>query len=101
MRVVLADDHCVVREGLKAILQTERDIVIVGVERDGEGALAAIGAHKPDVAVLDIEMPALSGFEVARRVRASGLPTAVVLLSLHKEELDVQSAIAAGGLGHP
>ena len=100
MRVLLADDHPVVREGLKAILSAERDITVVACEADGESAVQSVRRLKPDVAVLDIQMPGMSGLEAARRLNGEKCGTHVVILSLHKDELDVQSAIAAGVSGY-
>jgi two-component system response regulator NreC len=98
MRVLLADDHPVLRAGLRTVLASEHDIEIVAEEIDGTKALAAIRALKPDVAVLDIQMPGLSGIEVAQRL-GPGV-TAIVMLSLHREEHDVQAALEAGVLGY-
>ena len=100
MRVLLADDHPVVRAGLKAVLASHADIEVVATEPDGESALERIRALKPDVAVLDISMPGLSGIEVARRLNDEESSTALVMLSLHKTELDVQAAIEAGVCGY-
>lgn len=100
MRILLADDHPVVRTGLRAVLAPEGDIQIIGEEADGSRALDSIRSLRPDVAVLDIQMPGLSGIEVCRRLVSEGSRTAVVVLSLHKEELDVQSALEAGVAGY-
>jgi DNA-binding NarL/FixJ family response regulator len=100
LRVILADDHAIVREGLRAVLNDEASIEIVAEESDGERALEAIARLRPDVAVLDIRMPGLSGIEVARKLNEDGLATAVVLLSMHKEESFVQSAMDAGVGGY-
>lgn len=100
MRVILADDHPVVRAGIRAVLSSQGDIDVVAVEPDGEAALARIRQLKPDVAVLDISMPGLSGIEVARRLNEDESATALVMLSLHKTELDVQAAIEAGVCGY-
>jgi len=97
MRILLADDHPVVRSGLRAVLAAESDVQIIGEEGDGERALEAIRTLQPDVAILDIQMPGLSGIEVARRLSTdSNNKTALVVLSLHKEEIDLQSALDAG-----
>lgn len=100
MKLYLADDHPVVRTGLRAVLATEKDMEIIGEEADGARALVAIRELRPDVAVLDIQMPGLSGIEVARRLTAENARTAVVILSLHKEDLDLQSALDAGVSGY-
>lgn len=100
MRVLLADDHAIVREGLRVVLSTEDDIEVVAEESDGEKALEAIRRLKPDVAVLDIRMPGLTGIEVARKLNEDGALTSVVLLSMHKEESFVQAAMDAGVGGY-
>ncbi|MBS2020926.1 MAG: response regulator transcription factor [Deltaproteobacteria bacterium] len=100
MRVLLADDHPVVRAGIKAVLAAQNDIEVVAVEADGESALQRIRQLKPEVAVLDISMPGLSGIEVARQLNEDESQTALVMLSLHKTEMDVQAAIEAGVSGY-
>lgn len=100
LKVLLADDHTIVREGLRVVLSTEPGIEVVAEESDGERALAAIARIRPDVAVLDIRMPGLSGIEVARKLNEDGIATAVVLLSMHKEESFIQSAMDAGVGGY-
>jgi len=100
VRVLLADDHAIVRDGLRAVLAAVKEFEVVAQESDGEAALAAIKRLKPDVAVLDIQMPTLSGLEVARRVLADRSTTRVVLLSMHKEEAFVRAAVDAGVSGY-
>lgn len=100
MRVLLADDHAIVREGLRALLASQTDLQIVALESDGEHALAAILNLKPDVAVLDIQMPGLTGIEVARKLNEQDALTSVVLLSMHKEASFVQAAMDAGVGGY-
>ncbi len=100
IRVLLADDHAIVREGLRAVLSSEADVEVVAVESDGDRALASIRSLKPDVAVLDIRMPGLTGIEVARKLNEDDALTSVVLLSMHKEESFVQAAMDAGVGGY-
>jgi two-component system, NarL family, response regulator LiaR len=100
MDLMLADDHAIVREGLKVVLAAQADLRIVAEESDGERALAAIRAHRPDVAVLDIQMPGLTGIEVARKLAGDGSLTSVVLLSMHKDASFVQAALDAGVEGY-
>lgn len=100
LRVLLADDHAIVRDGLKALLSTQPDIEVAGEEHDGEAALVTIRRVKPDVAVLDIRMPGLTGIELARKLNEEGILTGVVLLSMHKEEAFVQAAMDAGVGGY-
>ncbi len=100
MRVLLADDHAIVREGLRAVLSSQADIEICAETSDGEQALESIRAMRPDVAVLDIQMPGLTGIEIARKVNEEGVLTSIVLLSMHKEEGFVQAAVEAGVAGY-
>jgi DNA-binding NarL/FixJ family response regulator len=100
VRVLLADDHAIVRDGLRAVLASVKDFEVVAQESDGDAALKAILRLKPDVAVLDIQMPILSGLEVARRLFAEQASTRVVLLSMHKEEAFVRAAVDAGVAGY-
>ncbi len=99
IRVLLADDHGIVRDGLRAVLSKEPGLEVVGEEADGEAALAAIERLQPDVAVLDVQMPKLTGIEVARKLSAQA-HTSVVLLSMHKEDSFVQAAMLAGAAGY-
>jgi DNA-binding NarL/FixJ family response regulator len=100
VRVLLADDHAIVRDGLRAVLASVKDFEVVAQESDGDAALKAILRLQPDVAVLDIQMPILSGLEVARRLFAEQASTRVVLLSMHKEEAFVRAAVDAGVSGY-
>src|SRR3954447_5972971 len=80
MRVVLADDHPIVLGGLRALLQAEAGVEIVATAPDGAAALAMIRAHEPEIALLDISMPQLTGLEVLEALDADGLATRVVFL---------------------
>jgi DNA-binding NarL/FixJ family response regulator len=100
IRVLLADDHVLVCRGFAALLRAEPDFEVVGEVADGEAALARIEALRPDVAVVDIGMPGLTGIEVARRVRDAGVRTAVVVLSRHREPSFVTAALEAGASGY-
>lgn len=96
MRVVLADDHQLVRQCLKLCLSTAETLVVVGEASTGEEALSMARELKPDVVVADITMPGMSGIEVARRVVTEGLPCKVVILSMHSAREFVTEALAAG-----
>ena len=100
LRLLLADDHAILREGLRSLLSAERELQIVAEHEDGAKALAAIEELKPDVAVLDVEMPGLSGIEITKRLNAAESLTSVVVLSMHKEAAFVRAAIEAGVLGY-
>jgi DNA-binding NarL/FixJ family response regulator len=100
IRIVVADDHAVVRAGIRAILQAENDLVIVGEAGDGRGALEAVGAHQPDVLVIDLTMPESNGLDVIGRVRAASPGTRVLVLSMHAAPEFVRGARRAGALGY-
>jgi DNA-binding NarL/FixJ family response regulator len=99
IRVFLADDHAIVRDGLRAVLAAETGMEVVGEEPDGQSALEAILRLQPDVAVLDVQMPRLTGIEVAQKL-AGQSRTQVVLLSMHKAASFVQAALHAGASGY-
>jgi DNA-binding NarL/FixJ family response regulator len=100
IRVVLADDHALVRAGLRALLESMEGVVVVGEASNGQEALALIARHRPHVAVLDIAMPGLNGLEVAARVaREAGGPR-VVIVSMHATAEYVRQAVLAGAAGY-
>ncbi len=100
IRVMLADDHNIVREGLRRIIEESEGIRVVAEAADGHEALGLIASSAPDVAVIDISMPGLDGLEVIGRIRAEypGLP--VLVLTMHEEEQYVVRAITAGAMGY-
>jgi DNA-binding NarL/FixJ family response regulator len=100
IRVLLADDHTLVRAGVRSLLETLHDVVVIAEAADGSEALALIAAHRPDVALLDINMPKLSGLEVAARVTRDVPPTRVIILSMHVDAEYVREAIRAGAGGY-
>jgi len=99
IRVVLADDHGVVREGLRHLLEAQRDIEVIGEAATGHEALQAVEECMPDVVVLDIAMPGLDGVEATRRICRDHPSTMCVVLSMHSNPHYVRSALAAGALG--
>ncbi len=95
--VVLADDHQVVRQGLKALLEAERDIKVVGEAGDGIQAMRRVELLRPRVLVLDLMMPGLNGLDVVRQLRKSGSTyTQVVILSMYSNEAYVLEALSHG-----
>lgn len=99
IRVVFAEDQTIVRRGIVGLLHTIEDILVVAEATDGNEAYAAIEALKPDVALLDIRMPQLTGIEVARELRTRGLSIPVVLLTTFDEDPLFLQAIEAGAKG--
>ncbi len=100
IRVLIADDHPVVRQGLRLTIEADPALSVVAEADSGGAALRLVETHAPDVAVLDIAMPQLDGFAVARAVRDRRLPTAVVFLTIHRDAEYVDQAFAAGAHGY-
>jgi DNA-binding NarL/FixJ family response regulator len=100
IRVILADDHAVVRKGIGEFLEESGDIAVVAEASSGDEALAVIREHQPDVAVLDIQMPGRTGLEVTRAVRAEQLPVAVLILTAYDDDPFVMTALRAGANGY-
>jgi signal transduction histidine kinase/ActR/RegA family two-component response regulator len=96
IRVLLADDHLVVREGLARLLQMQQDIEIVGKASDGCNAVEMAQQLQPDVVIMDVSMPCLSGMEATRRIRSEMPAVCVIGLSMHNEQ-DVAAAMSAAG----
>ncbi len=96
IRILLADDHSVMRTGLRLVLERQPDFRVVGEASDGREAVALVQQHKPDVVVMDIGMPNLTGIEAARQVTASLPEVSVVILSMHSDEAYVLRALKAG-----
>ena len=96
IRVFIADDHALVRDGIVAILQAAADIEIVGTAADGRVALEQIVALSPDVAILDLSMPEIDGISLTRQILAARPKTAVVILSMHSSAQHVFQALEAG-----
>lgn len=99
IRVVLADDHGVVRAGLRALLESQPDISVVGEAEDGPGAVRAVSELHPHVVVTDLSMPG-GGMEVVRELTAFGDSTRVLVLTVHAEERYLLPVLQAGGLGY-
>jgi DNA-binding NarL/FixJ family response regulator len=100
VRVLLADDHKLVRAGFRAMLNTLRDVEIIGETGDGREALELIQKHRPDVVLLDITMPSLTGLEVAKRVTNLIENVRVIILSMHTSEDYIARAVRAGVSGY-
>jgi DNA-binding NarL/FixJ family response regulator len=100
IKIIIADDHPIFRAGLKAVIERERDLLVVGEADDGAAALDQIKVHGPDIVIADLDMPAMDGFELARTVRDASLPVKVVVLSMHKDEMHFSKAIDCGVSGY-
>ncbi|MGE5099641.1 MAG: response regulator transcription factor, partial [Deltaproteobacteria bacterium] len=100
IRVVLADDHAVVRAGLKAVLGGARDIEVIGEAKTGREAVALAERFKPDVIVMDLSMPEVDGTAATKEIVAKGLPVKVLILTMHTEEDYLIPLIEAGAAGY-
>ena len=97
--LVVADDHPLILDGIENLVQLEKDFQLVARCSDGEGALRAVRAHRPDVLVLDVRMPARDGLEVLRELKKDKLPTRVVLLTAAVDENELAEAVRLGVRG--
>lgn len=100
IRVILIDDHALVREGVARLLEAEADVRVVGSFADGAAAVRFAAREETDVAVIDIAMPQASGIDVARRLRAVSPKTRLLMLSMHARAEYVQQAFWAGANGY-
>jgi two-component system, NarL family, response regulator NreC len=96
LRVLLADDHGIVRRGLRSLIETEPDIKVVAEAGDGLEALKLSDEHHPDAVILDVAMPKLNGIEVAERLQKLQRPPSVLMLSMHADESYIIRALAVG-----
>lgn len=100
IRVVLADDHVFVRDGIKSLLENEANIEVVGEATDGLEALKIVDTEQPDLLILDIRMPNLTGIEVVEKLRSQNNLVKIVMLSMHESEEYVLKSIRAGADGY-
>lgn len=100
IRILLADDHNVLRDGLRLLLERQQGFSVVAEASDGREALRLAEEHRPDIAVMDIAMPVLNGIDATKSIVASGVPTAVIILSMHHDESYIVRALNAGARGY-
>ena len=100
IRVLLADDHSIVRDGLRRLVEGAGDMVVVAEAGDGREAIRKAGEFLPDVAVVDISMPGPDGLEVVERIHGEHPKTVILVLTMHEEEQYVVRAISAGAVGY-
>lgn len=100
IRILLADDHHIVRAGVRQLLEGAKDLEVIAEAGDGEEAQSLIQKHKPDVAVLDIQMPKASGIEVTRWVRANMPEVGVLILTAYNDDPYVMAVLQAGANGY-
>jgi two-component system response regulator NreC len=100
IRILLADDHTILRSGLRALLERETDFQVVAEASDGREAIEAAEAHSPDVALVDVAMPRLNGIDAIREMTAKNPRLTVIILSMHSDEGYVLRALKAGARGY-
>jgi DNA-binding NarL/FixJ family response regulator len=100
LRILVADDHGIVRSGLKMLIDRHEGMHVVAEADDGVDAVAAAQREHPDVAILDVAMPRMTGIQAAREIRAHSPTTAVLLLSMYDDERYVHDALRAGASGY-
>ena len=100
IRVLVVDDHPMVRDGIKANLKPQRDMRVIAEANDGVEALALIKEHLPDVVLLDLRMPRMDGLDVIGEVNVSKLPSKVIIMTTFESEEDVHRALKAGARGY-
>jgi DNA-binding NarL/FixJ family response regulator len=100
MRVLIADDHGIVRSGLRLLLERQPDIEVIAEASDGAAARDIAVREKPDLAILDVKMPKLTGLQATREIRAQSPETAVLILSMHDDPRYLSEAFEAGASGY-
>lgn len=100
IRVMLVEDHALVREGTRELLERERDLRVVAEAGDGEEAVQLAAVHRPDVIVMDMAMPGLSGIEATRRIKANQPEVAVLVLTAYDDDQYVFAFLEAGAAGY-
>ncbi|MBB4802032.1 DNA-binding NarL/FixJ family response regulator [Flavobacterium nitrogenifigens] len=100
IRVVLADDHVFVRDGIKSLLENEANIEVVGEAIDGADALEVVAQTRPDLLIADIRMPNMTGIELVEKLRSENNPVKIIMLSMHESEEYVLKSIKAGADGY-
>jgi DNA-binding NarL/FixJ family response regulator len=99
LQILIADDHPIFRQGLKQVIEREKGFVVVAEAENGEVALERIVEFKPQVAILDIDMPRKDGFDVIRAINEKQLQVEVIFLTMHKDEMHFNEAISLGAKG--
>lgn len=100
LRIILADDHTILRNGLRLLLERQQDFAVVGEAGNGREAIELAARERPDVAILDIAMPGLNGIEAAQRISSAHPRMAIIILSVHSDEAYILRALKAGARGY-
>ena len=100
IKILIADDHALLRQGIKRVLNFEDDLEVIGEAEDGQEALARTLIMQPDVLLLDLNMPGLSGLEVAKQLKQAGCKTRIIALTIHDSDNYVLELLKNGALGY-
>ena len=100
MRIVIADDHGIVRSGLRMLLERQEDLEVIGEASDGIEARDLVISERPDIAILDVKMPHLTGLQATREIREAAPEVSVLILSMHDDERYLFEALKAGASGY-
>jgi DNA-binding NarL/FixJ family response regulator len=100
VRIVIADDHAIVREGFRRVIERDATLTVVGEAADGRRTIELVTALKPEIAVVDFSMPEQNGVDVIRTLQQAGLPTRVILLTMHNDRGRFSEALDAGAAGY-
>ena len=100
IRVIIADDHVIFRQGLLKLLQSSQDIEVAGEAGTGPETMNLVTSEKPDLAILDISMPGFDGFEILQRIQNQDINTKVIFLTMYKDTLIARKALQAGASGY-
>jgi DNA-binding NarL/FixJ family response regulator len=100
IRILIADDHPIVRQGLRRVIERDAQLQIIAEVGDGQAAFDSLMALRPEIAILDIDMPGMTGFDVLRAIGKANLAVAVIVLSVHREEEFFSEALSLGAKGY-
>jgi DNA-binding NarL/FixJ family response regulator len=100
MRIVIADDHGIVRSGLRVLLERQEELEVIGEASDGIEARDLVISERPDIAILDVKMPGLTGLQATREIREAAPEVSVLILSMHEDERYLFEALKAGASGY-
>lgn len=98
--IVLVDDHSLVRDGIRALLESEADLKVIGEGTDGNDAIALVNEKKPDVLIIDIRMPNMTGIEAVEKLSEANADVKCIILSMHDSEEYILQSVAAGAKGY-
>jgi DNA-binding NarL/FixJ family response regulator len=99
-QIVIADDHSIFRKGLRSVIETEKSLQVIAEAENGEGALRLIEELRPDIALLDVDMPKMDGFQLVKELRRRKIPVEIIFLTIHSEEDVFNEALGLGVKGY-